>query len=267
MRISVAHSTRYRYDAEVYQEPHSFRLTPRSDGSQRLLRHELQITPAPAGRSTCLDQDGNVVVETWFLEPMRELAVESSFEVETLRDNPFDFIFWGPELREPLRSSLEPYLRAGGSDAIAEFVRPIAAQPTLDFLSGLNQMVYESFAHTIRDDGPAELPEATLAARSGSCRDLSVLFCAACRAAGIPARFVSGYTASGQDRPDLHAWAEVYLPGGGWRGYDPSLGLAVATSHVAAAAAAHPNLASPVSGTFRGSARASMEYHIEIEAG
>src|SRR5947209_9939292 len=69
MRISVEHSTVYRYDAEVHQEPHTFRLTPRSDASQRVLRHELEITPAPAGRSACLDQDGNVVVEAWFFGP------------------------------------------------------------------------------------------------------------------------------------------------------------------------------------------------------
>src|SRR6476659_2599647 len=133
MRISVEHSTVYRYGAEVHQEPHTFRLTPRTDASQRLLRHDLEITPAPAGRSTCLDQDGNVVVEAWFRGPMTELAVRSSFEVETLRENPFDFIFAGPEFAEPLRWALEPYLRPGESQAVAEFARTIQHRDTLDF--------------------------------------------------------------------------------------------------------------------------------------
>ena len=265
MRIAVEHSTLYRYDAPVHQEPHTFRLTPRSDASQRLLRHELQITPAPAGRTTCLDQDGNVVVEAWFREPMTELSVRSSFEVETLRENPFDFLFAGAELEEPLRSALSPYLRADPSAAVAEFAGKIGRRDTIEFVAELNRTLFGEFGHTIRDEGPAESAETTLRARSGTCRDLAVLYCAACRSVGIPARFVSGYEASQQERRDMHAWAEVYLRGGGWRGYDPSQGLAVSTSHVAVAAAADPRLAAPASGTYRGSARARMEYRIEVE--
>ena len=266
MRIFVDHSTIYRYDAEVHQEPHTFRLTPRTDASQRLVRHELEITPAPAGRSTCLDQDGNVVVEAWFSGPMRQLAVRSSFEVETLRENPFDFIFAGAELGEPLRSALAPSLQWSGSKAVAEFAAAIANRDTLGFIAELNRTIFEDFEHTIRDEGPAESAETTLALRSGTCRDLAVLYCEACRSVGIPARFVSGYEASQQERRDMHAWAEVYLRGGGWRGYDPSQGLAVSTSHVAVAAAADPRLAAPGSGTYRGTAQAVMEFRIEIEA-
>jgi len=265
MRISVEHSTIYRYDAEVTQEPHTFRLMPRCDASQRVLRHELEITPRPAGRSMCLDHDGNVVTEAWFLGPMCELAVRSSFEVETLRENPFDFIFAGPELLEPLRSALGPYLRLDASEAVRDFAEAIRRRDTLDFVAELNRTIFEEFGHTVRDEGPAERPDTTLAARSGTCRDLAVLYCAACRSAGIPARFVSGYEASEQERRDMHAWAEVYLRGGGWRGYDPSQGLAVTTSHIAVAAAPDPRLAAPASGTYRGSARARMEFRIQIE--
>ena len=266
MRISVEHSTVYRYDAEVHQEPHTFRMTPRSDASQRVLRHELEITPAPAGRSACLDHDGNVVVEAWFRRPMTELTVRSSFEVETLRENPFDFIFAGPELGELLGSALRPYLAFSESEAVRAFAETIARSDTLEFVAELNRRIFEEFDHTVRDEGPAESPETTLAARTGTCRDLAVLYCVACRSVGIPARFVSGYEASEQVRRDMHAWAEVYLRGGGWRGYDPSQGLAVATSHVAVAAAADPRLAAPASGTYRGTARARMEYRIEIES-
>jgi len=265
MRISVEHSTIYRYDAEVTQEPHTFRLTPRCDASQRVLRHELEITPAPAGRSTSLDHDGNVVVEAWFLGPMTELAVRSSFEVETLRENPFDFVFGGPVLPEPLRSALAPYLTFDRCERVRTFAGEIGRPDPLDFVAELNRRIFEEFGHTVRDEGPAESPESTLAARSGTCRDLAVLYCAACRSVGIPARFVSGYEASEQERRDMHAWAEVYLRGGGWRGYDPSQGLAVTTSHVAVAAAADPRLAAPASGTYRGAARARMNYRIEIE--
>ena len=109
--------------------------------------------------------------------------------------------------------------------------------------------------------------ETTLREQEGSCRDLAVLFCAACRAVGLAARFVSGYErdASLQENGDLHAWAEVYLEGGGWRGYDPSRALAVASTHVAVAAASDPLLASPVSGTFRGAATAKLEFSISMQ--
>ena len=198
----------------------------------------------------------------WTELSVRELvrgrdAADQSVRLPVLADS---------ELREPLRSALAPYLGASHSEAVLDFVRPIARAEPLDFLGELNRMIFEGFAYQVRDQGPAEPPETTLAARSGSCRDLAVLFCAACRSVGIPARFVSGYEASEHERPDMHAWAEVYLQGGGWRGYDPSQGFAVADSHVAVAAAADPRLAAPVSGTYRGSANARMEFRIEIQA-
>jgi transglutaminase-like putative cysteine protease len=107
----------------------------------------------------------------------------------------------------------------------------------------------------------------TLREHDGTCRDLTVLFCAACRSAGIAARFVSGYEceAATQDSADMHAWAEVYLPGGGWRGYDPSQGLAVSTSHVAVAAAANPAMAASVSGIYRGAVRSRMQFAIAMQ--
>jgi transglutaminase-like putative cysteine protease len=259
MRISVVHSTVYRYSARVFLEPHTFRLRPRNDASQRLEQFALDLAPAPAGQSWCLDQDGNVVLEAWFREPVSELSVMSSFQVETLRENPFDF------LARPGRAALPGY---GGQApaAVEEFAGSIGGDD-LAFLAMLNGRLYEEFGHTVREEGDAEPSEKTLTARSGSCRDLAVLFCDACRSRGIPARFVSGYEreASTQERSYMHAWAEVYLPGGGWRGYDPSQGLAVSASHVALAAAADPQMAAPVTGRFRGDANGSMDYRISMQ--
>ena len=276
MRIAVTHSTVYRYDSPVYQEPHTFRLRPREDGAQHLRSYALEISPPPAGRTECLDQDGNVVVETWFDQPLVEMAVKSSFEIETLRENPFDFHLSPLRLaslplvlEEPLRSALAPYLGWDESAAVRDLARAVAEEAdwkTLVFLTALNTRLFESVRHTIRDDGPPLAPEVTLERGEGSCRDLAVLFCASCRTVGIPTRFVSGYEreAALHDKAHMHAWAEVYLPGGGWRGYDPSQGLAVYTAHVSVAAAADPRLAAPVSGSFRGSAAASMEFTIEM---
>jgi len=278
LRISVRHSTIYRYEGAVHPEPHTFRLRPRQDGTQRLSSYDLSICPAPAGGSECLDQDGNVVREAWFKEPVRELRVESAFEVETLRTNPFDFMLADSDLsrlplqyKEPLRTALAPYLgRSKGTRSVREFARPIAAAAgwrTIAFLTELNRALHGSFTHVVRDSGPPYPPDVTLGSREGSCRDLAVLFCAVCRSVGIPARFVSGYEreAAFQERAYMHAWAEVYLAGGGWRGYDPSQGLAVADRHVVVAAAADSRLAAPITGSYRGAARSKMEFTIEMQ--
>jgi len=190
---------------------------------------------------------------------------------------PFDFVLADPDLaalpleyKEPLRSALAPYLgRSKGSEPVREFARPIAeasAWGAIAFLTELNRVLYGSFTHVVRDDGPPNSPETTLESLEGTCRDLAVLFCAVCRAMGIPARFVSGYEreAAFQERAYMHAWAEVYLAGGGWRGYDPSQGLAVADRHVAVAAAADSRLAAPITGSYRGPARSKMEFAIEM---
>ena len=272
MKIAVTHSTHYRYQGPVYPEPHTFRLRPREDGAQHLLQYALEISPEPAGRTECLDQDGNVVVETWFRNPLLELAVKSSFQVETRRENPFDYVPNGPPAAypEPLRAALAPYREAADVPGpVAEFVRDIGGVrgDTLPFLTALNRRLFDTFRHVVRDDGPSNPPEVTLRDQEGSCRDLAVLFCSACRTLGIAARFVSGYESGAvfDAQPQMHAWAEVYLRGGGWRGYDPSQGLAVSTGHVAVAAAADPRLAAPVSGTYRGAAASEITFAISMQ--
>ena len=278
MRIRVRHSTHYTYDNPVILEPHTFRLRPRSDGAQRLLSFRLDVSPAPAGRCECLDQDGNAVVEAWFDRKLTEWRIESDFEVETLRENPFDFmassgmLALAPVYPEAVAASLAPYLNSRQeSGAVREFAASAAAAAggrTIEFLTVLNRRLYEGFGHEVRDTGPPHPPDVTLGLKAGTCRDLVVLFTAAARAVGIPARFVSGYEAGAADpgKPDMHAWAEVYLQGGGWRGYDPSAGLAASTAHVAVAAAAEPRLAAPVSGSYRGAARAEMSFELEMQA-
>jgi transglutaminase-like putative cysteine protease len=140
---------------------------------------------------------------------------------------------------------------------------------TLAFLDGLNDMLHRDFEREIRQTGLPQPPEVTLERGRGACRDLAVLFITLCRLEGIAARFVSGYQAraeTGYPRRYLHAWPEVYLPGGGWRGYDPSHGSAVANTHVAVAAACNAADAAPIEGSFYGAgARSSLEYELDIK--
>jgi transglutaminase-like putative cysteine protease len=250
-------------------------LRPRDDAAQRVLQHQLLISPMPLGQSTYLDAEGNVVVQAWFEGLTGELSVSSMFQVETLRSNPFDFLL-PPAKRLELPLSYEdaiplaPYLAGAGS--VREFAARISNESErqlMPFLDRLAQHLFLTCTHVLRPEGVPQPAEETLDRREGSCRDLAVLFCAACRAMGIAARFVSGYERESafQDQSHMHAWAEVYIPGGGWRGYDPSRGFAVGTSHVAVAAAALPADAAPITGAFRGPASAAMSFVISMQAG
>jgi transglutaminase-like putative cysteine protease len=278
MRIAVIHHTRYSYSSPVYLEPHIIRLRPREDASQRLASWTLDIDPTPLGRTECLDQDGNTVVRAWFNSLTPQLSLRTGFSLETLRDNPFNYLLTPRDTKLPLeyalplRTPLVPYLREDPSPAVRDFAQSLAEEcgwQTLAFLSALNQRLFATTRQIIREVGAPHAAETTLRDREGSCRDLAVLFCASCRALGLAARFVSGYErdASLQENGDLHAWAEVYLEGAGWSGYDPSRALAVAASHVAVAAASDPLLAAPVTGTFRGAASAKLEFSISMQVG
>jgi len=276
MRISVQHCTVYHYDFPVYLEPHIFRLRPRTHGSQRLIAFDLQIAPAPAGTTECLDQDGNLALNAWFGAPTGELSATSRFTVEILRTNPFDYILTAGSLRlplwysEPLCSALIAYRnQLHVSDSVKQYAMAIAARAqwnTLAFLMALNRQIFETCRAVTRPYGPPWTSDGTLNLAEGSCRDLAVLFCDSCRALGIAARFVSGYesASAGQDEPYMHAWAEVYLPGIGWRGYDPSRGLAVTEGHIAVAAGFDHDLAAPVAGWYSGGAQSRMEASLTL---
>jgi transglutaminase-like putative cysteine protease len=138
------------------------------------------------------------------------------------------------------------------------------------FLMHLADRIHHSFHHIGRLDGAPMGAAETLASRTGACRDTAMLYVAACRSQGLAARFVSGYSMHHPEEVtehELHAWAEVYLPGGGWRPYDPSLGLAVADGHVTLAAAPDHTLAAPVSGSYRGTGVGSqMDYVVSVQA-
>jgi transglutaminase-like putative cysteine protease len=277
MLFAITHTTTYTYSQPVFLEPHILRLRPRSDGIQRLLHFEMQSEPQPTGMSDGWDIEGNVATHVWFAGVTESFKITSSFSLETLRSNPFDYIISDPAYEtlpltyaNDLAPGLAPYYaRAEVDGSVAQFARSIADEvhrETLPFLTLLNRRIREICQHTTRDSGDPQPAVVTLAQKTGSCRDLAVLFIDACRALGIAARFVSGYQEGDVAQEQrLHAWAEVYVPGGGWRGYDPTAGLAVADRHIAVAASRTPRHAAPIIGSFRGTgASAHMQVNIQI---
>ncbi|HLF78566.1 MAG TPA: transglutaminase family protein [Dehalococcoidia bacterium] len=273
MLFEITHRTSYRYEAPVFLLPHLLRLKPATDASQRLLSFDLTIDPAPTGRSANIDLDGTDTTLVWF-DPLTEyLTVEAKSTVETLRTNPFDFL-WVGEHSLPVRYAADlapvllPYTGKEVPVRVRELAQSVADESGRDartFPLALTNRIHATCVQIRRDEGEPWPPEETLARQEGSCRDLSVLFMAACRSLGYAARFVSGYLAvEGENGFDLHAWPEVYLPGGGWRAYDPSTGLAVAEAHIACARAANPRHAAPISGTYRGRAASTLETELTI---
>lgn len=278
MLFRGSHVTRYRYSREVFLEPHVIRLCPRSEPGQRVLAFSVEIDPTPAGVSGSLDAEGNSVLWSWFGRMTETLTITTRFTAETLRPVPFDYIVPTAEsARLPVpyppheQPVLAPYLAAEPSPGASALAEEIAAEADGDvqaFLIRLTDRIYRLCEVIVRDEGDPYPADRTLAEARGSCRDLAVLHVVCCRHVGVAARFVSGYQEGDPDAEEreLHAWAEAYVPGGGWRGYDPTHGLVVADRHLAVAASASPVGAAPVAGSLRGTgATARMEADIDLD--
>ncbi len=279
MRITIRHRTSYAFDAPVFLEPHVVRLRPRADASLRIIEFTLEIDPEPVVRADNLDPEGNVITHAWFEGRWPRLTLSTRAVVDTLLTDPFRFLVseadrplpyaYAPDLSERLALYRRPPDTA--HPAVRELALAAAEDSERDparFPLALARRIRAGFVRETRPQGPPLSPAATIAAGRGACRDLAVLFVACCRAVGLAARFASGYAHSEKaDSTELHAWGEVFLRGGGWRGYDPTQGLAVADRHVTVAAAAAPRDAAPVTGTFRGDGvTASLAAEIELAA-
>ena len=289
MLYKISHTTRYRYSRSVLLKPHMLRLRPRCDGSQHLHSFSLAVDPEPTGVSHLADLDGNSLIQLWFTTATEQLTLKTTTQVETYKTNPFDYVLepWTIDLPldypSSLLAQLKPYLHPYSvvvDSVVIELAQEIAEDVngnTVAFLSTLNQRLYESCDYMTRETGAPWQAGVTWRRKQGYCRDLAVLFMEICRAIGLAARFVSGYQEGDldQEKSDLHAWAEVYLPGAGWRGYDPTHGLAVADRHIALAASPLPSYTAAVSGSITpvhsfidgGKATEShIEAHVSIQA-
>ncbi len=282
MRFQIRHSLTYLYGRPVFLEPMTVRLSPRRDVSQRLISHQFNVLAPASGACEVVEADGNDAWVLWFDDQRDQLELAVTMEVETLRHNPFDWILTDAgQQRLPLQyseaerlslgpclASAHPPIAAVVSDWAAQLAREVEGD-TLAFLMQLADTIHRGFHHIGRLEGDPMTAAETLEHRQGACRDTAMLYIEACRSQGLAARFVSGYSMHHPPEVtehELHAWAEVYLSGGGWRGYDPSLGLAVADGHLVLAAAPDHRLAAAVSGSYRGTGvSSSLGYAIDLQ--
>ena len=267
--VSLHHVTRYTYARAVSLGPQVIRLRPAPHARTRIPTYAMKITPAAHHVNWQNDPHGNWVARCTFPEKTLEFSVTVDLHAELAPFNPFDFFVEPYAVTYPFILPGEFAHELGGyldleplETRLRAFMAEVPRGPvgTVQFLTDLNARVQRAVRYTVRMETGTRTPEETLDAGSGSCRDSAWLLVQALRHLGLPARFVSGYlvqlmpdvaTADSpkQDSADLHAWAEVFIPGAGWIGLDPTSGLLAGEGHIPLVATPHYRSAAPLSGT------------------
>ena len=282
--MAVEHRTTYRFARPVMVHPHTIRLRPAPHSRTPILGYSLRVLPRHHFVNWQQDPFGNYLARYVFPEPVTELDVTVELIADMTVINPFDFFVEAYAEQVPfaypeqLAADLEPYLRPVDEGMPGSGPGPLVRQwlarhdlradrhgpvRTVDFLVETNRRLQADIAYSVRMEHGVQTPDETLGKRLGSCRDSAWLLVSVLRELGLAARFVSGYlvqlapdpgTQQGEaqgpaaDFTDLHAWAEVYVPGAGWVGLDPTSGLFAGEGHIPLSATPHPASSAPITG-------------------
>jgi uncharacterized protein (DUF2126 family)/transglutaminase-like putative cysteine protease len=288
IKASIYHLTHYKYDNPVRLGPQIIRLKPASHSKTKVISHSLKVTPSNHFVNLQQDPYGNYLARYVFPDPVTELKIEVDLVADMTVYNPFDFFVeeeaehWPFEYPEDLRDDLEIYRTPEPmGPALEAFMATVdrSRQRTVDMVVGLNARLQEKVGYVIRMEPGVQTPEETLIDARGSCRDSSWLLVQILRNLGLAARFVSGYliqltpdlkaldgpSGTEVDFTDLHAWCEVYLPGAGWIGLDPTSGLLTGESHIPLAATPHFRNAAPISGGYIGQANTEFDFDMQVK--
>jgi uncharacterized protein (DUF2126 family)/transglutaminase-like putative cysteine protease len=271
IHVALNHKTTYRYDRRVHLSPQIVRLRPAPHCRTPIRSYSLRVAPSDHFLNWQQDPQGNYQARLVFTQPVISFEVEVDLVAEMTVINPFDFFLESSAERFPftyeagLAHELRPFLATEPlGPKLSDYVNSIdrAERKTVDFLVDLNCRLQKEIKYLIRMEPGVQTCEQTLALGSGSCRDTAWLLAQILRNLGLAARFVSGYliqlapdvkpldgpVGPPQDFTDLHAWTEVYLPGAGWVGLDPTSGLLAGEGHIPVACTPDPTSAAPISG-------------------
>lgn len=271
IRVALNHRTSYIYDRPVMMSPHVVRLRPAPHARTPIHAYSLKIQPERHFLNWQQDAYANYLARAVFPNPAKEFVVEVDLIAEMTVINPFDFFVEAEASKYPfkydpaLRKELLPYLETTQPgpllrELLAKIVRKDVT--TIDYLVEINRTIHQMLKYNIRMEPGVQQPDETLRIKSGSCRDFAWLQVNALRHLGLAARFVSGYliqlvadvksldgpSGAEKDFTDLHAWAEVYIPGAGWIGLDATSGLLTGEGHIPLACTAEPSNAAPITG-------------------
>ena len=278
-RYKILHRTYYNFSAEVRLEPHSLRLRPREGHELRIESSTLKITP-PATVRWHRDVEDNSVAIATFATPANQLSIESEVIVQQYDQAPLDFVVATNAADYPFDYTpedcvvLAPFIEPSGPSNVApvtewlmDIWQPGEPIQTYALLQRLAVRIHQTLSYQLREEPGVQAPAETLSRGTGSCRDFASLFMEAARRLGLASRFVSGYLhapPSAVDFGSTHAWAEVYLPGTGWKGFDPTLGQIVGPNHIAVAVARLPQSVPPVGGSFVGPPGATLDVGVWV---
>ena len=273
IRVALQHRTTYTFAEPVKVYPHTVRLRPAAHSRTPIPAYSLTVEPADHFVNWQQDPFGNWLARLVFPSPVQELSITADLVADMTVINPFDFFVEEYAERFPftyppeLRASLEPYCGEVPSDLVDGWIErhvqvPEEGTAIVDFLVDLNGRVCEDVDYTVRLEPGVQTPDETISRAIGSCRDSAWLLVAVLRRLGLAARFVSGYlvqlasdvesldgpSGPAADFTDLHAWAEVFVPGAGWVGLDATSGLFAGEGHIPLSATPEPSAAAPISG-------------------
>jgi transglutaminase-like putative cysteine protease len=278
-RYKILHRTYYNFSAEVQLGPHVLRLRPREGHELHIESAALNITP-PATLRWHRDVEDNSVATATFATPARQLLIESEVVIQQFNESPLDFLVANYAIKYPFAYEsedwvvLSPYMSSAKLDSrdplvvwVAGIWQPGEPIQTYALLERLAIHIQQTLTYRVREEPGVQTPTDTLFRGTGSCRDFANLFMAAARYLGFAARFVSGYLhaePSAFNYGATHAWAEVFLPGAGWKGFDPTLGIIVGTDHIAVAVARQPEAVPPVAGSFVGPPSSNLDVGVWV---
>jgi transglutaminase-like putative cysteine protease len=278
-RYKILHRTYYNFSGMVRLGTHHLRLRPREDYELRIESSTLTITP-PTTLLWHRDVEGNSVATATFNLPTNLLAVESEVIIQQYNEAPLNFLVADYAIGYPFtyqsddKILLSPYMASGvqgTKNLLVEWIANIWKSTdriqTYTLLHQICTHIHESLSYRVREEPGGQTAKQTLSSATGSCRDFAALFMVAARCLGFAARFVSGYLHAPPSTDSLgatHAWAEVYLPGAGWKGFDPTIGEIAGTDHFAVAVARLPESVPPIAVSFVGTSGSSLDVGVWV---